>query len=43
VNKQGLVMRVDPFATGKLAWGLNPSDLDVNYIMQAIKAGKLRE
>jgi SAM-dependent methyltransferase len=43
VNKQGLVMRVDPFATGKLAWGLNPSDLDVNYIMQAVKAGKLRE
>ena len=38
-DKRGLVMRVDPFAAGKLAWGLHATDLDVNYILQAVKAG----
>lgn len=37
-RKQGLVMSVDPFTQGQLKWHLDDADLDVNYIVHAVKS-----
>ena len=36
-KQQGLILSIDPFVKGKISWYLKDDDLDVNYIMQAMK------
>lgn len=39
-EKQGLVMSIDPMS-GKFLWRTDPKDLEINYIMHAVKSNNI--